>query len=200
MTEFLYTIYQTPEYDEWFNEETFRSQSQILDRLDKIQEEGYFGNHKYLEGNIWELKFNDGRRSIMFILKNSKFFFYWEEIKMGKVKISPRRKTFIAKEKTIHKEEKDLPSINEMNMEGITEVRPREWLLNPNNIGKAIMECLMENDPEGVIEVISIYLRALNKEKFRQKADIGKSTYYYLMKSKNPTIKTLAKIVHSMVH
>lgn len=60
MTEF--SIYQTPEYSTWFNEETFRSQSQILDRLDKIKEEGYFGNHKYLEDSIWELKFNDGRR------------------------------------------------------------------------------------------------------------------------------------------
>lgn len=100
----------------------------------------------------------------------------------------------------MRKEEKDFPSINEINMEGITEVHPRKWLVNPNNIGKAIMECLMENDPKGVIEVIGIYLKALNKEKFRQKADIGKSTYYYLIKSKNPTIKTLAKIVHSMTH
>ena len=100
----------------------------------------------------------------------------------------------------MHEEAKDLPSIKDINMEGLKEERPREWLLNPNNIGKAIMECLMENDPEGVVEVISIYLRALNKEKFRQKAEIGKSTYYYLMKSKNPTIKTLAKIVHSMAN
>lgn len=65
-------------------------------------------------------------------------------------------------------------------MEGLAEESPREWLLNPKNIGNAIMECLVENDPEGVVEVIGIYLRALNKEKFRKKAEIGKSTYYYL--------------------
>ncbi|WP_042280534.1 hypothetical protein [Candidatus Protochlamydia sp. R18] len=94
--------------------------------------------------------------------------------------------------------DKDLPTLT--NFEGLIEDKPREFMLNSQNIGNAIMECLMENDPEGVIEVISIYLRALNKEKFRKKAEIGKSTYYYLMKSKNPTIKTLAKIVYSMAH
>ena len=42
--------------------QTFKSQRQILDRLLKIEEESYFGHHKYLENDIWELKFNDGRR------------------------------------------------------------------------------------------------------------------------------------------
>lgn len=91
---------------------------------------------------------------------------------------------------------KNLPSIEDF--EGAERVDTRAYLLNPENVGEAILDCLLNNDPEGVVEVISIYLRALNKEKFRQKAEIGKSTYYYLMKSKNPTIKTLAKIVHSM--
>jgi DNA-binding phage protein len=115
---------------------------------------------------------------------------------MGKIKISPRQKTSTKREKMTPN--KKLPTLT--NFEELIEDKPREFILNPQNIGNAIMECLMENDPEGVIEVISIYLRALNKEKFRQKAEIGKSTYYYLMKSKNPTIKTLAKIVHSMTH
>lgn len=115
---------------------------------------------------------------------------------MGKIKILRRRKTYIGKEKNIHK---NLPSVNEIDWEGLEEENPRDWLLDSHNIGNAIMECLMENNPEGVMEVISMYLRALNKEKFRQKSDIGKSTYYYLMKNKNPTIKTLAKLVHAMV-
>lgn len=115
---------------------------------------------------------------------------------MGKIKISPRGKTYTRKEKKLC--DKELPSLT--NFEGLIEDKPREFILDPQNIGNAIMECLQENNPEGVIEVIGIYLRALNKEKFIQKAEIGKSTYYYLMKSKNPTIKTLAKIVHSMTH
>lgn len=91
---------------------------------------------------------------------------------------------------------KELLSIKDF--EGTERFDTRAYLINQENVGEAILDCLINNDPEGVVEVINIYLRALNKKKFRQKADIGKSTYYYLMKSKNPTIKTLAKIVHSI--
>jgi hypothetical protein len=123
---------------------------------------------------------------------------------MGKIRTSPRRKTstrnvIARKEKTVRSHEsKGLLSIEDF--EGTERVDTRAYLLNQANVGEAILDCLVNNDPEGVVEVIAIYLKALNKEEFRQKANIGKSTYYYLMKSKNPTIKTLAKIVHSMVH
>lgn len=58
-----YSIYETEEYKIWFKAETLKSQRQILNRLLKICDESYFGNNKYLEtADIWELKFNDGRR------------------------------------------------------------------------------------------------------------------------------------------
>lgn len=53
------------------------------------------------------------------------------------------------------------------NFEGAERVDTRAYLLNQDNIGNAILECLINNDPEGVIEIISIYLRVLNKEKHR---------------------------------
>ena len=40
---------------------------------------------------------------------------------------------------------------------------PTEELLDENFIGKAILECLKNNDSEGVMEVISIYFNTLNK-------------------------------------
>lgn len=42
--------------------ETAKSKRQIEKRILHIENEGHFGNHKWLEGEIWELKFNDGRR------------------------------------------------------------------------------------------------------------------------------------------
>lgn len=57
-----FTFYETEEYKEWLKTQTLKSQRQILDRLLKIEEESHFGHHKYLKGDIWELKFNDGRR------------------------------------------------------------------------------------------------------------------------------------------
>lgn len=58
----IYKLYRTHEYDAWLEQQTFKSQVQIADRLSKIELEGYFGNHKLLEDNIWELKWENGRR------------------------------------------------------------------------------------------------------------------------------------------
>lgn len=47
------------------------------------------------------------------------------------------------------------------------------------------------------MEVISIYLNALNKANMRQKSGLAKSTLYHSLSRKNPAIKTLAKLVHA---
>ncbi len=57
-----FAFYKTEEYGEWLKTGSLKSQRQILDRLSRIEEEGHFGHHKYLEDDVWELKFNDGRR------------------------------------------------------------------------------------------------------------------------------------------
>lgn len=74
---------------------------------------------------------------------------------------------------------------------------PVQDMVDENFIGKAILECLINNDPEGVMEVISIYLNALEKTQFVQISQVPKSTLYHSLKTKNPTIKTLAKLVHA---
>lgn len=62
MTEKHYYFHSTTEYDEWFEEETKKSQVQIDDRLSKIEDEGHFGTHKDLEDGVFELKWVGGRR------------------------------------------------------------------------------------------------------------------------------------------
>lgn len=67
-----YTTFETEEYSDWLALETFKSRRQIQDRLSKIEDEGYFGHHKYLEEeDLWELKFNDGRRIYYVIVKET---------------------------------------------------------------------------------------------------------------------------------
>lgn len=58
----------------------------------------------------------------------------------------------------------------------------------------SIWECLKEGDSEGVFEVISIYLRAINKSQAAKESEMARSTMYHLLKSKNPTLKTLARV------
>lgn len=74
---------------------------------------------------------------------------------------------------------------------------PTEEILDEKLMGAAIVECLQNNDPEGVIEIISTYLEVLNKVKLARKTDIPRSTLYHSLKHKNPTIKTLARLVHA---
>lgn len=74
---------------------------------------------------------------------------------------------------------------------------PTKALADEKLIAKAIWECLKDNDPEGVIEVLEAHFDAINKLKFSREKDIPRTTLYHVLHSKNPTLKTLAKIVHA---
>jgi len=78
---------------------------------------------------------------------------------------------------------------------GIITFSPTKKLSDIKLIGTAIMECLINNDPKGVMEVIETHLEAINKSEFIKEAGIPRSTMYKILKSQNPTIKTLSKIV-----
>ncbi len=79
----------------------------------------------------------------------------------------------------------------------VIDYSPTERLLDENFLGKVIFECLKDNDPEGVIEVISTYLETLNKVQSAQHVNLSRSTLYHSLKGKNPTLKTLAKLMHA---
>jgi putative addiction module killer protein len=57
-----YKIDKVSEYEFWLKNETEKSRVQILKRLSNIELEGHFGDHKYLESAIWELRWINGRR------------------------------------------------------------------------------------------------------------------------------------------
>lgn len=75
---------------------------------------------------------------------------------------------------------------------------PTKEILDPNNLALAVAECLVNNDPEGVLEVIEIYLETANMVKISKKAHISRATLYHSLRNKNPTIKTLAKLIHGI--
>src|SRR5262249_29368657 len=85
-------------------------------------------------------------------------------------------------------------------VKGITRSHPLEELIDPQMTALAILECLQNNDPDGVMEIIAIYLDALNKAKLRHETHLPKSTMYSALKHRNPTIKTLAKIMYASTH
>lgn len=68
---------------------------------------------------------------------------------------------------------------------GVDIYNPTAALADEDRIGRAIWECLKSGDPEGVIEVIQVHLEAAHK------------VDHLNLRSKNPTIKTLAKCVQA---
>lgn len=75
MKDRAYQILRSPEFRDWFGEQTEKARVQIDDRLSKIQDEGYFGNHKSVSNDdeVWELKWKNGR---------SVYFAYFPEKKI----------------------------------------------------------------------------------------------------------------------
>lgn len=82
----------------------------------------------------------------------------------------------------------------------LKEYDPMKNLLDTKKMGAAVMECLIENDTEGALEIIEIYLDAVNRTQFLKEAKIPRSTAYNFFKKRNPTIKTLAKIMYASAH
>jgi DNA-binding phage protein len=109
---------------------------------------------------------------------------------MDKTKTSGKRKKSIKKPRA-----KKIRSIKYGT--AVDTYNPTENLLDENRIGRAIWECLKDGDWEGVIEVIQIHLIAVNKTQLARAAHLPKTTLYHSFKSKNPTIKTLAKLIHA---
>jgi putative addiction module killer protein len=64
-----YRIFRTEEFEEWYKEETARSRVQIDSRISNIKNDGHFGKVRYLEDDVWELKWDNGRRIYYSFLK-----------------------------------------------------------------------------------------------------------------------------------
>jgi DNA-binding phage protein len=111
---------------------------------------------------------------------------------MVRTKISGRRKRF-----STSTSQQKMPKMKFKSHTGIRESNPREELLDEELIGRAVWECLKNGDSEGVIEVIQIYLEAANKTQIAKETSMARSTMYHTLKSKNPTVKTLAKLIHA---
>ena len=101
-----------------------------------------------------------------------------------------RRKTSIKRKQS----SENLSKVN-LNHPSLREVDPLKELIDPDFTARGILECLMNNDPKGVMEIVESYLSALNKYELQRKSKLPRSTTYSALKHKNPTIKTLAKIM-----
>lgn len=108
----------------------------------------------------------------------------------------------MAKTKTLQKQKKSSGNIPRLRLKKGKQLKkhdPFKTLLNEKLIAQAFWECLKENDPEGALEIIFAHLNALSKVDLAKEAELSRSTIYYSLKSKNPTLKTVAKLIHATI-
>lgn len=90
----------------------------------------------------------------------------------------------------------DMPMLNLKKDARLKQHRPEKSLKNLDKVGVALLESLIENDTEAFIEILDGYLQ-VNRSRVAKKAHLARSTIQQALSRKgNPTLKTLAKIVH----
>lgn len=73
---------------------------------------------------------------------------------------------------------------------------PEKSLKNLDKVGVALLESLIANDTEAFIDILDGYLH-INRSKVAKNAHMARSTVQQALSGKgNPTLKTIAKIVH----
>ena len=77
---------------------------------------------------------------------------------------------------------------------------PEKTFMNEKLVSEGILECLKENDTEALMEIIEGCLSVLNRAKFSRESKVPRRTLYHALRRRNPTIKTLAKIMHASAH
>ncbi len=67
-----------------------------------------------------------------------------------------------------------------------------------SDYGLAILNALENNNPREVIDILSNYIKSKNKTLLSKQTGLHRQTIYLAMSDKsNPTIKTLAKLIHA---
>lgn len=91
---------------------------------------------------------------------------------------------------------KDMQETKITNKKNISTWNVEDSFSDPSKVGMALLQCLIDNDTKTYIEILESYLR-INKFQVAKKANVSRSTVQLAFsKSGNPTLKTLAKIVH----
>lgn len=107
----------------------------------------------------------------------------------------------MGKTKTSIEQEKSSPRrLRLKNRDGIRVHHPEKTFMNEKLVSEGILECLKENDTEALMEIIEGYLSVLNRAKFSRESKVPRRTLYHALRKRNPTIKTLAKIVSAACH
>lgn len=106
------------------------------------------------------------------------------------------------KKKTSKKRNFSLENIHPSNIDNnkFTEFNPDIHFKNEKNVAEALLQCLIENDTDGYMDILESYLH-VNRSQVSRNTNLSRSTVSSAFSKRgNPTLKTVAKIVHESMH
>lgn len=105
------------------------------------------------------------------------------------------------KKKTLKKHEFSLDDLQPIKIDEskLKVSKASELFKNKNEVAKALFECLIEDDTETFMEILDAYL-CVNRTHIASKTNLTRATVTQAFwKKGNPTLKTIAKIVHEAI-
>jgi probable addiction module antidote protein len=94
---------------------------------------------------------------------------------------------------------KNMPAIQIQNTAKISDYSATERLKDKKYVVSALIQCLRDGDADAFKEILRSYLDVINKSKFAAKTHIPQRTLYRMVsESGNPTLDTIARVVHAL--
>lgn len=108
----------------------------------------------------------------------------------------------MTKKKTLRKRKpyfNDMPIIKSKKNSALREHDPKAFFKQHDKVAEALLKSLEENDAPAFLEILNTYL-FINRTKTAKATNLSRTTVQNAFSSKgNPTIRTIAKIVHHAV-
>ena len=93
----------------------------------------------------------------------------------------------------------DMPILKTTKKESLQIHKPDRFFKDFDKVGAALLESLIENDTEAFIEILDAYLK-VNRTQIAKRTKMSRSTVQHAFSKKgNPTLRTIARIVHASV-
>ena len=91
----------------------------------------------------------------------------------------------------------DMPMFKMNKTKKLQKHESKSFFSDLDKVGAALLESLMDNDTEAFIEILDAYLK-VNRAQVARRSKISSSTVQQALSKKgNPTLKTIARIVHA---
>lgn len=108
----------------------------------------------------------------------------------------------MAKRKTSKEPEEcfeDIPIVTPSKEVKVKRFDPESKLRDRDFVAKALFEALSDGDEEAALEIINAYVRAVKKTEIAKHEKMATSTVYHALSSNgNPTLRTVAKVLHAV--